>query len=58
LSRGPFWPRHADQCRLRDGGFDFLIEASEQAARLTKLLEPIAKVDFAKLIDATRNTDS
>jgi hypothetical protein len=49
--------RHADQCRLRDGGFDFLIEASEQAARLTKLLEPIAKVDFAKLVDATRSPD-
>ncbi len=47
--------RFADQCQRRDGGFDFLIEASEQASRLTKELEPLAKVDFTKLVQATRN---
>ncbi|MFM9864281.1 MAG: hypothetical protein ACKVRO_11805 [Micropepsaceae bacterium] len=47
--------RLAERLRLRDGGFDFLIEASEQAARLTKELEPIARVDFEKLVKATRD---
>lgn len=47
--------RLADQCRRRDGGFDFLIEASEQGARVIKELEPIARVDFAKLVQATRD---
>ncbi|MCE9521454.1 MAG: hypothetical protein K8S25_03365 [Alphaproteobacteria bacterium] len=46
--------RMADQCRLRDGGFDFLIEASEQAGKLTKELEPVARVDFQTLVRATR----
>lgn len=45
----------AERLRLRDGGFDFLVEASEQAGRLTKELEPIARVDFEKLVLATRN---
>jgi hypothetical protein len=48
--------RLAERLRLRDGGFDFLVEASEQAARLTKELEPIARVDFETLIKATRDT--
>lgn len=47
--------RLAQQLRLRDGGFDFLIEASEQAARLVKELEPIARVDFERLVKATRD---
>ncbi len=47
--------RLADQCRLRDGGFDFLVDASQQGARVIKELEPIAKVDFAKLVRATRD---
>jgi hypothetical protein len=47
--------RFTDQCQRRDGGFDFLIEASEQASRLTKELEPLAKVDFTKLVAATRS---
>jgi hypothetical protein len=47
--------RLADQCRRRDGGFDFLVEASEQGARVIKELEPIAKVDFEKLVRATRD---
>ena len=46
--------RLADQCRRRDGGFDFLIEASQQAAKVVKELEPIAKVDFQALVQATR----
>lgn len=46
--------RLADQCRRRDGGFDFLIEASEQGAKLIKELEPIARVDFEKMVNATR----
>jgi hypothetical protein len=46
--------RLADQRERRDGGFDFLIEASEQGALLIKELEPIARVDFATLINATR----
>lgn len=45
----------AERLRLRDGGFDFLVEASEQAGRLTKELEPIARVDFEKLVLATRS---
>lgn len=48
--------RFADQCQRRDGGFDFLIEASEQASKLTKELEPLARVDFEKLVKATRAT--
>jgi hypothetical protein len=48
--------RFVDQCQRRDGGFDFLIEASEQASKLTKELEPLAKVDFAKLVAATRSS--
>ena len=48
--------RLTERFRLRDGGFDFLVEASEQASRLTKELEPIARVDFEKLVLATRNT--
>jgi hypothetical protein len=48
--------RFADQCQRREGGFDFLIEASEQASKLTKELEPLANVDFAKLVAATRST--
>ncbi|NOT41334.1 MAG: hypothetical protein HOP13_12660 [Alphaproteobacteria bacterium] len=47
--------RLAGGLRLRDGGFDFLVEASEQAARLTKELEPIARIDFEKLVKATRD---
>ncbi len=47
--------RLAERLRLRDGGFDFLVEASEQAGRLTKELEPIARVDFEKLVLATRS---
>ncbi len=46
--------RFTDQSERRDGGFDFLIESSEQADKLIKELEPIARVDFAKLIRATR----
>lgn len=45
----------AHRLRLRDGGFDFLVEASEQALRLAKELEPIARVDFAQLVQATRD---
>jgi hypothetical protein len=45
----------AQQLRLRDGGFDFLIESSEQAARLVKELEPIARVDFERLVKASRD---
>ena len=45
----------AEQLRRRDGGFDFLIEASEQAAKITKELEPLARVDFDKLVKASRN---
>lgn len=45
----------AQRLRLRDGGFEFLIEASEQAAKLAKELEPIARVDFEKLVEATRD---
>jgi len=47
--------RLANQCTLRDGGFDFLVQASEQAATLVKALEPIARVDFEALVKATRN---
>jgi hypothetical protein len=47
--------RLADQRQRRDGGFDFLIEAAEQAAKLTDELEPIARVDFTKLVQATRD---
>jgi len=46
--------RLADQCRLRDGGFDFLVQASDQASKLTKELEPIARVDFDTLVKATQ----
>ena len=49
--------RLSDQCARRDGGFDFLIEASAQAAKLTKELEPIARVDFETLVKATRATN-
>lgn len=45
----------AHRLRLRDGGFDFLVEASEQALKLAKELEPIARVDFAQLVQATRD---
>ena len=45
----------AQRLRLRDGGFDFLVEASEQATKLAKELEPIARVDFEKLVKATRD---
>jgi len=48
--------RLCDQQTRRDGGFDFLIEASGQAAKLTKELEPIARVDFEKLVKATRSS--
>ncbi len=47
--------RLAQRLRLRDGGFEFLIEASEQASKLAKELEPIARVDFEKLVQATRD---
>jgi len=47
--------RLSDQSTRRDGGFDFLIAASEQAAKLIKELEPIARVDFDKLVRATRD---
>lgn len=47
--------RRKDQLQRRDGSFDFLIEASAQADRLTKELEPIARVDFATLVKATRD---
>jgi hypothetical protein len=45
----------AQRLRLRDGGFEFLLEASEQAGKLAKQLEPIARVDFEKLVQATRD---
>lgn len=45
----------AQRLRLRDGGFEFLIEASEQATKLAKELEPVARVDFEKLVQATRD---
>ena len=48
--------RLSDQSARRDGGFDFLIEASAQASKLTKELEPIARVDFETLVKATRST--
>lgn len=48
--------RMQSQCVLRDGGFDFLIESSEQAGKLSKELEPIARVDFETLVKATRST--
>jgi hypothetical protein len=47
--------RLADQCRRRDGAFDFLIEASQQGAKLIKELEPMARVDFEKMVNATRS---
>jgi len=47
--------RFSDQCTRRDGGFDFLIQASDQAAKLIKELEPIARVDFETLVKATRS---
>lgn len=48
--------RLADQLQRRDGGFDFLIGTSEQSAKLAKELEPIARVDFEKMVRATRDT--
>lgn len=45
--------RLADQCSRRDGGFNFLIEGSKQALKLTKELEPIAGVKFDLLEKAT-----
>ncbi|MBP6012546.1 MAG: hypothetical protein KBA31_09990 [Alphaproteobacteria bacterium] len=48
--------RLTDQCQRRDGGFNFLIEASQQGAKVIKELEPIAKVDFEALIKATRDS--
>ena len=48
--------RLADQIQRRDGGFDFLIESSDAAAKLSKELEPIAHVDFERMIQATRDT--
>ncbi|MEQ1863415.1 MAG: hypothetical protein ABL996_02050 [Micropepsaceae bacterium] len=47
--------RMSDQGRLRDGGFQVLVEASEQAGKLIKTLEPIARVDFETLVKATRS---
>jgi hypothetical protein len=47
--------RRDDQLRRRDGSFDFLVEASAQAEQLIKQLEPIARVDFAALVKATRD---
>ena len=35
--------------------FGFLVEASEQAGRLSKELEPIARVDFDRLVKASRD---
>ena len=46
--------RQTELSRRRDGSFDFLVEASEQGAKLIKELEPIARVDFATLVKATR----
>lgn len=48
--------RMQSQSVLRDGGFDFLIESSVQAGKLSKELEPIARVDFETLVKATRST--
>lgn len=45
--------RLKEQCSRRDGGFDFLIEGSQQALKLTKELEPIAGVQFDMLAKAT-----
>jgi hypothetical protein len=47
--------RLTDQVTRRDSGFDFLVESSEQASRLTKELEPLARVDFETLVKATRD---
>jgi hypothetical protein len=47
--------RLSNQFSLRDGGFDVLIEASERASKLSKELEPLARVDFETLVKATRN---
>lgn len=47
--------RLADQTQRRDGGFDFLILTSANAAKLTKELEPMARVDFERLVRATRD---
>jgi hypothetical protein len=48
--------RLSDQLQRRDGGFDFLIQTSDQSGKLAKELEPIARVDFEKLVRATRDT--
>jgi hypothetical protein len=48
--------RTVELSRRRDGSFDFLVEASEQGARLIKVLEPIARVDFEALVRATRDS--
>ena len=50
-----FDARLVERLRQCDDGFDFLVEASEHAGRLTKELQPIARVDFEKLIKATRD---
>lgn len=44
-----------EQKQRRDFSFEFLDEASAQAVDLAKKLEPIAKVDFAALMKATRD---
>ena len=49
--------RLSDQAMRRDDGFDFLTQASEQAAKLIRELEPIARVDFETLVKATRSAD-
>lgn len=47
--------RLSDQIQRRDGGFDFLIQTSDQSGKLAKELEPIARVDFEKMVRATRD---
>ena len=45
----------AEQKQRRDFSFDFLEESTSQALDLAKKLEPIARVDFSALIQATRD---
>jgi DNA-binding FrmR family transcriptional regulator len=45
----------AEQSQRRDLSFEFLDEMSEQAVGLAKRLEPIARVDFDAMIQATKD---
>lgn len=45
----------AEQSERRELSFEFLDEMSEQAVVLAKRLEPIARVDFDSLIQATKD---